>query len=124
MERCGFVTCWPDHAGFVPNEISPGVLSALLKRIPSVPTHEGRRSKRVMLKRFPCLVLDSSKEGVGLRGSFHRWRGQLVEVVLDSELFVSERCRVVWVGRVGSLGLPTRSAWYYKQRNDYKPIVL
>lgn len=84
--------------------------------MPSVPTHEGRRSKRVMLKRraslvvnldcdqkrFPCLVLDSSKEGFRLRGSFHLRRGQLVEVVLDSESFLSERCRVVWVGRTGS----------------------
>jgi hypothetical protein len=81
-----------------------------------VPTHEGRRSKRVMLKRraslvvnldcdqkrFPCLVLDSSKEGFRLRGSFHLRREQLVEVVLDSESFLSARCRVVWVGRAGS----------------------
>ena len=84
--------------------------------MPCVPTHEGRRSKRVMMKRraslvvnldsdqkrFPCLVLDSSKEGFRLRGSFHLRREQLVEVVLDSESFLSARCRVVWVGRAGS----------------------
>jgi len=53
--------------------------------MPSFPAPEGRRSKRVMLKtcaslvvnvdrnlkRLPCLVLDCSKEGFRLRGSFH-----------------------------------------------------
>jgi hypothetical protein len=34
-------------------------------------------------KRFPCLVLDSSKEGFRLRGSFHLRRGQVVELILD-----------------------------------------
>ncbi len=29
-------------------------------------------------KRLPCLVLDSSKEGFRLRGSFHVTRGQVV----------------------------------------------
>ena len=24
--RCGFITCWPEHAVLVPNEIRPGVL--------------------------------------------------------------------------------------------------
>jgi PilZ domain len=77
---------------------------------------EGRRSKRVMLKRraslvvnldrderrLPCLVLDSSKEGYRLRGSFHLRRGQFVEIVFDPEPFRSVRCRVVWVGKAGS----------------------
>jgi hypothetical protein len=84
--------------------------------MPSVPTPEGRRSKRVLLKRraslvvdldrnqkrLPCLVLDSSKEGYRLRGSFRVRRGQLVEIVFDPEPFRSVRCRVVWVGKVGS----------------------
>ena len=84
--------------------------------MPSVPTPEGRRSKRVMLKRrarlvvsldcdekrIPCLVLDLSKEGYRLRGSFHLRRGQFVEIVFDPEPFHSVRCRVVWVGKAGS----------------------
>jgi PilZ domain-containing protein len=84
--------------------------------MPSFPTSEGRRSKRVMLKRraslvvnldraqkrFPCLVLDSSTEGFRLRGRFHLRRGQLVEIVLDPEMYRSVRCRVVWVGKSGS----------------------
>jgi hypothetical protein len=76
--------------------------------MPSFPTSEGRRSKRVMLKRraslvvnldrdekrLPCLVLDSSKEGYRLRGSFHLRPGQFVEIVFDPEPFRSVRCRV------------------------------
>ena len=84
--------------------------------MPSFPFAEGRRSQRVMLKRraslvinldrnqkrFPCLVLDSSKGGFRLRGTFHLRRGQVVELILDQEPFHSLRCRVVWVGKVGS----------------------
>ena len=84
--------------------------------MPSFLTSEGRRSKRVMLKRraslvvnldrdqkrLPCLVLDSSKEGFRLRGNFHVRRGQFVEIVFDPEPFRSVRCRVVWVGKAGS----------------------
>ncbi len=84
--------------------------------MPSVSPPGGRRSKRVVLKRgaslvinldrdqkrLPCLVLDSSKEGYRLRGSFHLKRGQLVEIVHDSEPFHSVRCRVVWVGKTRS----------------------
>jgi hypothetical protein len=53
-------------------------------------------------KRFPCLVLDSSKEGFRLRGSFHLRRGQVVELILDEDPPISERCSVVWVGKAGS----------------------
>ena len=80
----------------------------------SVP--QGRRSKRVMSKRrasivinldrkpkrLPCLVLDSSKEGFRLRGSFDLRRGQMVELILDEEMPSPERCSVVWVGKAGS----------------------
>jgi hypothetical protein len=76
----------------------------------------GRRSKRVVSrkraslvinldrkpKRLPCLVLDSSKEGFRLRGSFHLRRGQVVELILDEETLRPERCSVVWVGKAGS----------------------
>ena len=84
--------------------------------MPNFPTSEGRRSKRVMLKRraslvfnldrdekrIPCLVVDSSKEGYRLRGNFHLRRGQFVEIVFDPEPFSSVCCRVVWVGKAGS----------------------
>jgi hypothetical protein len=53
-------------------------------------------------KRLPCLVLDSSKEGFRLRGSFHLRRGQVVELILDENSPSAERCSVVWVGKAGS----------------------
>ena len=53
-------------------------------------------------KRFPCLVLDSSKEGFRLRGNFRLKRGQLVEIVLDEDPLTSLRCSVTWVGKPGS----------------------
>ena len=82
----------------------------------SFPVPKGRRSKRVMSKRrasvvinldrnqkrLPCLVLDSSKEGFRLRGSFDLRRGQVVELILDENSPSSERCSVVWVGQAGS----------------------
>jgi hypothetical protein len=84
--------------------------------MPSFPVSKGRRSKRVMSKRraslvinldrnqkrLPCLVLDSSKEGFRLRGSFHLRRGQVVELILDEETPSPERCSVVWVGKAKS----------------------
>ena len=82
----------------------------------SSPVPERRRLKRLMSKvpaslvinlerkpeRLPCLVLDSSKEGFRLRGSFHVRRGQLVEIILDEDPVRSVRCNVVWVGKPGS----------------------
>ena len=82
----------------------------------SSPVPERRRLKRLMSKvpaslvinlerkpeRLPCLVLDSSKEGFRLRGSFHLRRGQVVELILDEETPSAERCSVVWVGKAGS----------------------
>ncbi|MGC2357483.1 MAG: hypothetical protein WA491_15580 [Candidatus Acidiferrum sp.] len=84
--------------------------------MPSFPLPEGRRSKRVMSKRraslvvnlnrdqkrLPCLILDSSKEGFRLRGTFHLRRGQVIELILDEDGPNSERCGVVWVGKGGS----------------------
>jgi PilZ domain-containing protein len=77
---------------------------------------KARRSKRVVSKRraslvinldrkpkrLPCLVLDSSKEGFRLRGSFDLKRGQLVELIVDEGTPSPERCSVVWVGKAGS----------------------
>jgi PilZ domain len=82
--------------------------------VSSVP--KARRSNRVVSKsraslvvnldrnqkRLPCLVLDSSKEGFRLRGSFQLRRGQLVELILEEEPPICERCSVVWVGKAGS----------------------
>ncbi len=84
--------------------------------MPSSPFLKARRSKRVVSKRraslvvnldrkpkrHPCLVLDSSREGFRLRGSFDLRRGQVVELILDEEAPSAERCSVVWVGKVGS----------------------
>jgi hypothetical protein len=53
-------------------------------------------------KRLPCLVLDSSKEGFRLRGTFDIRRGQVVELILDEESPTPQRCSVVWVGKPGS----------------------
>jgi len=80
------------------------------------PLYKARRSRRVVSKkraslvinlyrkpkRLPCLVLDSSKEGFRLRGSFDLRRGQVVELILDEEPPSPERCSVVWVGKIGS----------------------
>ncbi len=82
----------------------------------SFPVRKARRSKRVVAKRraslvinldrkpkrLPCLVLDTSKEGFRLRGSFDLRRGQVVELILDEETPSAERCSVVWVGKAGS----------------------
>jgi PilZ domain len=84
--------------------------------MPRLPVREGRSSKRTLAKaraslivnldrnqkRLPCLVLDSSKAGFRLRGSFHLRRGQAVEIVLDQDPLSSVRCSVVWVGKAGS----------------------
>jgi PilZ domain len=84
--------------------------------MPSFPVPKARRSKRVVSKRraslvinldrkpkrLPCLVLDSSKEGFRLRGSFHLRRGHVVEIILDEDQLRSVRCSVVWVGKAGS----------------------
>jgi hypothetical protein len=84
--------------------------------MPSLSVLQRRRSMRVMSKRraslvinlegnqkrLPCLVLDSSKEGFRLRGSFHLRRGQVVELILSEDPPSFVRCNVVWVGKTGS----------------------
>src|SRR5467141_1526330 len=84
--------------------------------MPSFQVPKARRSKRLVSKRraslvinldrkpkrLPCLVLDSSKEGFRLRGSFDLRRGQVVELILDEDMPSPERCSVVWVGKAGS----------------------
>jgi hypothetical protein len=90
----------------------------------SFPVRNARRSKPLVSKsraslvinldrkpkRVPCLILDSSKEGFRLRGSFDLRRGQVVELILDEETPSPERCSVVWVGKAdpeqeGEVGL-------------------
>jgi hypothetical protein len=91
--------------------------------MPSFPIPEGRRSRRILLKRraslvinlernqgrVPCLVLDSSNDGAR---DFQLRRGQVVEIILDPEPLRSVRCRVAWVStgdaeQGGELGLET-----------------
>ena len=69
-----------------------------LKRSPG----KKRASLILDLKRQPCLVVDSSKSGFRVRGSFRLRRGQLVEIILDEEPLNPFRCSVVWVGKAGS----------------------
>jgi PilZ domain len=69
-----------------------------LKRSPC----KQRASLVLDLKRQPCLVLDSSKNGFRMRGSFRLRRGQVVEIILDEDPLNAARCRVVWVGKAGS----------------------
>jgi hypothetical protein len=101
---------------------------------------QGRRSTRVMSKgraslvinldrkpkRVPCLVLDSSKEGFRLRGSFDLRRGQVVELILDENLPSPERCRVVWVGKgskqEGEVGVGTVYGFMRAQRNPNSQV--
>jgi PilZ domain len=69
-----------------------------LKRSPS----KQRASLVLNLKRQPCLVLDSSKNGFRVRGSFRPRRGQIVEIILDEAPLNAVRCQVVWIGKAGS----------------------
>lgn len=85
------------------------------KSTPTFPSHENRRSKRLVIKkgasvvvnlgrqpqRVPCLIVDCSPEGFRLRGGFRLKRGQVVEVIPGDELNTM-RCSVVWVGKPGS----------------------
>jgi len=87
-----------------------------VEAMPSSPVPEGRRPKRTAArarasliinvnqsqKRFPCLVIDHSKEGFRLRGGFQLRRGQVVEVILDEDPLSAVRCSVIWVGKPGS----------------------
>lgn len=58
-------------------------------------------------QRFPCLILDSSRDGFRLRGTFRLRRGQPVEVISDEDPLHAVRCsvggseqvqlRIVWI---------------------------
>jgi hypothetical protein len=80
------------------------------------PMPDGRQLKRVAAKkraslvvnlernqmRIPCLVVDFSKAGFRLHGSFRLRRKQVVELVLDEDPLSAVRCSVVWIGKPGS----------------------
>lgn len=87
--------------------------------MPTSPVPEGRRFKRIPLKkpvslvmnlagyedfgrheeRHPCLILDSSQNGFRLRAAVRLRPGKVVEVILDGD---TVQCIVVWVGKIGS----------------------
>jgi hypothetical protein len=54
------------------------------------------------LQRLPCLIVDFSRGGFRVRGSFRLKRGQLVEVIPDDDPLCVVKCSVVWVGSPGS----------------------
>lgn len=84
--------------------------------MPRFPSHDGRRSQRVIMRkgasvvvnlgshpqRVPCLIVDRSPEGFRLRGGFRLRRGQIVEVIPGDDELNAIRCSVVWVGDPGS----------------------
>lgn len=84
--------------------------------MPTFPIPERRRLERKALKkraslvvergeqqeRIPCLILDSSRDGFRLRGTFRLRRGQVVEVILEEHPMNAVRCGVMWVGKPGS----------------------
>lgn len=65
-------------------------------------TRKQRGSLVLDLKRQPCIVLDSSKNGFRVRGIFRLRRGQPVEIILDEDPLNAVRCSVVWVGKAAS----------------------
>lgn len=86
------------------------------KAVPTLPVHEGRRSKRIALRkgasvvvnlgshphRVPCLIVDRSDGGFRLRGGFRLKRGQVVEVIPGDDELNAIRCSVIWIGKPGS----------------------
>lgn len=86
------------------------------KAVPTLPVHEGRRSKRTAARkgasvvlnlgskpqRVPCLIVDRSEGGFRLRGGFRLKRGQLVEVIPGDDELNAIKCSVVWIGKPGS----------------------
>lgn len=64
------------------------------------------------LQRHPCLIVDVSRGGFRVRGSFRLKRGQVVEVVPDEDPLSVVKCNVVWIGKTstaqqGEVGLET-----------------
>jgi len=86
------------------------------RSMPTPPVPEGRRNKRLPLKkraslifnhhgsqtRMPCLVLDATEVGFRLRVNCQLRPGQALELVLDEDPLSAMRCKVVWSGKIGS----------------------
>jgi len=51
---------------------------------------------------FPCLIVNRSHDGFGLRGGFRLKCGQLIELIVEDDPVDSVRCEVIWTGRAGS----------------------
>jgi hypothetical protein len=85
--------------------------------MPIPPGPEGRRNKRVAAKkraslifdlhgsqtRMPCLVIDATERGFRLRVNFRLKVGQAIELVLDEDPLSAIRCKVAWIGKLGSM---------------------
>jgi hypothetical protein len=83
--------------------------------VPSSPIPGGRRCKRIVTKKqghvvinsegkqatLPCVVVDTSPEGVRLRGNFRLKPGQLVEIIVDDKPAEAKRCEVKWISKAG-----------------------
>lgn len=52
---------------------------------------------------LPCLVVDTSNEGVRLRGDFRLKGGQLVEIIVDERRAEPVQCEVKWIGKAGQV---------------------
>ena len=53
-------------------------------------------------QRFPCLIVDASSVGFKLRVDLKLKRRQLVELIFNDDPFTAVRCKVIWVGNIGS----------------------
>jgi hypothetical protein len=49
------------------------------------------------------LIVDISRGGFRVRGSFRLKRGQVVEVIPDDDPLSVAKCSVVWVGKPGTV---------------------
>ena len=54
------------------------------------------------LQRQPCLIVDVSRGGYRLRGTFRMKRGQVVEVIAKDDPLSVAKCSVIWIGRDGT----------------------
>ena len=54
------------------------------------------------LQRHACLIVEVSRGGFRVRGSFRLKRGQVVEVVSNDDPLSIVKCNVVWVGNVNT----------------------
>jgi len=53
-------------------------------------------------QRFPCLITNASSVGFKLRVNVRLRCRQIVEIISNDDPFSAVRCKVVWVGNIGS----------------------